>query len=128
MRRLALAWLVVLGCTKAPTDKTPAPTPTPPTPTPTPTPTPPTPPKPAPPGQWDCTTDADCMNSCAAGAVNRQWYASANVQECEDGCDNQVTAAPRCESASCVAYQEDPHDPSKPPTRSDYCTHKTITP
>lgn len=122
MRRLVLACLLVLGCTKAPTDKTPAPTPTPPTPTPTP-PTP-TPPKPAPPGQWDCTTDADCMNSCAAGAVNRQWYASANVQECEDGCDNQVTASPRCESGSCVAYQEDPQVPGKF-KRDEYCTHKT---
>ena len=121
MRRLALACLLVLGCHKAPPDPTPAPPPKPPTPTPIPTP----PPKPAPaPTQWGCATDADCMNSCAVGAVNRQWYAAANVQECEDGCDNQVTAAPRCESGSCVAYQEDPQVPGKF-TRNDYCTHKT---
>lgn len=120
MRRLALACLLVLGCHKAPTDPTPVPSPTPPTPTPT--------PAPAPAGQWACATDADCMSSCAAGAVNKQWYASAHVQECEDGCDNQITAAPRCISGSCVAFQDDPRDPSKPATRNDYCTHKPITP
>lgn len=89
-------------------------------------------PKPSPltdPSRWNCTADKDCINSCAAGAVNAAWYATANVPECEDGCDNQVTAAPRCISGSCVAFQEDPHDsdPAKA-IRNDYCTHKTITP
>jgi hypothetical protein len=65
------------------------------------------------PGKWDCNADGDCMNSCSQGAVNRVWYANAKPQECEDGCDNQVTESPRCIDHGCVAFRSDPSDPSK---------------
>lgn len=69
------------------------------------------------PHRFDCTTDSDCGNSCAYGAVNTGWYARAEVapgfSECEDGCNNQISAPPRCESGSCVAYQADPQEETK---------------
>jgi len=69
------------------------------------------------PHRFDCAADADCMNSCRYGAVNSAWYLRAmkapGYAECEDGCDNQISAAPRCEGGGCVATQRDPQDESK---------------
>jgi predicted small lipoprotein YifL len=70
-------------------------------------------PAPSGPGKWDCNVDGDCMNSCSQGAVNRVWYEKAQPRECEDGCDNQVSEAPRCIDHGCVAFRSDPRDPSK---------------
>jgi hypothetical protein len=123
MRWLALAIVVILGCSSS-SSPTPGPSPGP-RPSPSPGPSPKQNPR-TDPGRWACATDKDCINSCAAGAVNAAWYATAHVEECEDGCDNQVTAAPRCIAGSCVAFQEDPHDPDPAKAiRNDYCTHKT---
>ena len=82
---------------------------------------PPSPPKPS--TRWACVKDADCLNSCAAGAVNAAWYATAKISECHDGCANQVAAPPRCIDQTCVAFQVDPHDESKV-TRNESCTHR----
>jgi len=64
------------------------------------------------PRRFDCRADADCLNSCAWGAVSAAWYARAQQEpgfsECKDGCSNQISAPPRCESGGCVAYQRDP--------------------
>ncbi|HOX44484.1 MAG TPA: hypothetical protein PK668_12850 [Myxococcota bacterium] len=69
------------------------------------------------PRRFDCRTDADCLNSCAWGAVAFAWYARAEglpgFSECEDGCSNQVSAPPRCEAGGCVAYQRDPRDETR---------------
>jgi hypothetical protein len=77
--------------------------------------------------RWTCHVDADCMNSCALGAVNRGWYATHGKAfvECQDGCDNQVTAPPSCLEGVCVAFQ---HNPSKPSEvrRNDFCTRKAM--
>jgi len=73
--------------------------------------------------QWACRADADCINSCSRGAVNRDWYRTAHVDECHDGCANQLAAPPRCIEQSCVAFARDPRD-SKTVARSEYCTHK----
>lgn len=79
------------------------------------------------PHRWDCAKDSDCVNSCHWGAVNATWYRTSSqrpdFQECEDGCANQLSEAPRCESGSCVAYQSDPRDETKI-SRADDCTHK----
>ena len=77
------------------------------------------------PRRFDCTTDADCTNSCRWGAVNAKWYAGAEKQpdfeECKDGCANQVTAPARCEAGGCVAYETDPRDQTKVSKRP-HCT------
>ncbi len=104
-RTWVLALLAIAGCDRAPTLVQPAPE------------------KPAPTNQWTCVADGDCMNSCKLGAVNKAWYASANVAECHDGCANQLAAPPRCIEGSCVAFQSDPHDSTKL-TRSEHCTKK----
>lgn len=75
------------------------------------------------PGKWDCATDADCINSCEHGAVNRVWYDTTRPPECEDGCANQLAEAPRCIDQGCVAFHSDPQDSSKI-TRWEYCTRK----
>ncbi len=67
--------------------------------------------------RFDCKTDNDCVNSCAYGAVGSAWYARAQkdpgFSECEDGCDNQVSAPPRCEKGGCVAYKRDPQNETR---------------
>jgi len=73
--------------------------------------------------KWRCDQDADCLNSCAQGAVSTAWYAGAHVAECEDGCANVLAAAPRCIDHACVAFVRSPQDP-KQITRADDCTHK----
>ncbi len=77
--------------------------------------------------RFDCAADADCLNSCEHGAVNANWYRESEklpgFVECEDGCSNQISAPPRCEGGTCVAYQFDPKD-SSTITKSDYCTRK----
>lgn len=70
---------------------------------------------------WECATDGDCMNSCARGAVNRSWYASAGIQECSDGCNGQLAAPPRCMDSTCVAFRKDPNDATKV-TMAPECT------
>jgi hypothetical protein len=75
------------------------------------------------PDKWACAADTDCMNSCSQGAVNAAWYAAAKPDECEDGCSNQLSVAPKCIDRSCVAFSSDPHD-SKIVTRNDFCTKK----
>ena len=85
----------------------------------------PAPPAPAPiadDAKWRCATDADCMVSCSQGAVNKAWYATANVHECDDGCANQLAAAPRCVEHACVAFRESAD--GKTVTRNDSCTHR----
>ena len=72
--------------------------------------------------KWACAADADCINSCSQGAVSRAWYGKARVQECEDGCDNQLAAAPKCIDKQCVAFRETPD--GKTVMQSPECTHK----
>jgi hypothetical protein len=77
------------------------------------------------PHRFDCASDSDCVNSCRYGAVHAGWYARATkapgFQECEDGCNNQISAPPRCESGGCVAYQRDPRAAHKI-TPCSFCT------
>lgn len=75
--------------------------------------------------RWQCATDRDCMNSCAHGAVSKTWYMrnQQSLQECEDGCADQVAAPPRCESGGCVAYWEEPSSPGVI-RRNQACTRK----
>ena len=70
-------------------------------------------------GKWDCVVDADCVNSCSQGAVNRNWYRvqQRRFSECMDGCNNQISGRPRCVKGQCVAFD------SKG-MRRDYCTRK----
>jgi hypothetical protein len=79
------------------------------------------------PSRFSCKKDADCMNSCHHGAVNVTWYereeALPGFIECEDGCANQVSAPPRCEVATCVAYQVDPRDEQRVSRRNE-CTRR----
>ena len=69
------------------------------------------------PHRFDCKADADCENSCAYGAVSSAWYKRAEqttgFNECQDGCNNQISEPPRCEAGGCVAYQHDPRDETK---------------
>jgi len=85
--------------------------------------TPATPAAPVVPAKWACKTDDDCMNSCSQGAVNREWYRTADVRECEDGCENQLSESPRCIDGGCVAFKHDPSDERKV-TRDDFCTRR----
>ena len=75
------------------------------------------------PEKWACKVDGDCRNSCSQGAVNSDWYKKAAVNECEDGCENQLSEAPRCIDGGCVAFRRDPQDSSRV-TRYDHCTRK----
>ncbi|MFA5842468.1 MAG: hypothetical protein WC882_02250 [Candidatus Gracilibacteria bacterium] len=53
-----------------------------------------------------CETDADCMNSCAYGTLNVEWYAE-NIDsdmECLDGCNGPWSAAPQCILNVCTAF------------------------
>lgn len=74
------------------------------------------------PARWTCTVDADCMNSCAHGAVNAAWYAAAKLEECEDGCADVEAEPPRCIEGGCVAFWEPPG--ATAPTRNERCTRK----
>lgn len=71
-------------------------------------------------GRWSCATDADCINSCALGAVAGAWYRrhERSFVECDDGCDNQISGPPRCIDGGCVAFDDQG-------ARRDYCTRKT---
>jgi len=108
MRNLALIFVLACG-----SSSTPAPAPAP-------TPAPPAPPAPADDAKWRCSADADCMTSCSQGAVNRDWYKSANVHECKDGCDEDG-ATPKCIDKQCVAFQDGPNGTTKP---DPGCTHR----
>ncbi|MCB9564985.1 MAG: hypothetical protein H6708_31760 [Kofleriaceae bacterium] len=83
------------------------------------------------PARFDCAAAADCVNSCAYGAVSAAWYRAAETapgfQECEDGCANQIAAPPRCEAGQCVAYQVDPHDSRRESPRPS-CTRVSPRP
>lgn len=74
-------------------------------------------------GKWDCTKDTECLNSCSQGAVNRAWYQAhpKQINECEDGCDNQISGPPRCLDGQCVAFDNKgkrrPFCTRKPPRR-----------
>jgi hypothetical protein len=75
------------------------------------------------PAKWACAADGDCMNSCSEGAVSQKWYASASVDECDDGCANQIHDPPRCIDGGCVAFIHDPHDEQRV-QRDPGCTHR----
>ena len=70
-------------------------------------------------GKWRCDRDRDCLRSCSHGAVSKIWYkkVQARIRECEDGCANQTSAAPRCLAGRCVAFdrkgQQVPHCTNK---------------
>ncbi len=62
---------------------------------------------------YGCKVDADCMNSCALGAVNTSWYAMhAKNDTCMDGCAGQAASAPRCINQFCTAFQFGQYDAS----------------
>lgn len=64
---------------------------------------------------YGCVTDADCMNACALGAVNRTWYAKyAVTPTCMDGCAGQAARPSRCIDQHCTAFQFEQYN--------DYCT------
>ena len=79
-------------------------------------------PRPSVPDRWTCTSDADCLNSCRWGAVSRAWY-DPNQRECKDGCNDQLSAPPRCLDGGCVAFWHDPHDERRIIPR-DECTRR----
>ena len=53
-----------------------------------------------------CEMDADCVNTCQYGAVNREW-AKNKTDGCEGGCAGPGLGAPRCINDSCVAFTRD---------------------
>lgn len=66
-----------------------------------------------------CTSDTDCTNDCAYGAVNRAWFeALVDPDGCKDGCTSKGTEAARCEDGRCVAYRLGKRDAS--------CTGRSI--
>ena len=69
-----------------------------------------------------CMADADCVNSCTNGAVNRYWLASQSKPDCEDGCANQLARSPRCILSECVAFEADPQ--TRETRRNDRCTKR----
>lgn len=69
-----------------------------------------------------CIADADCVNSCSNGAVNRHWLASQSKPDCQDGCANQLALAPRCIRSECVAFAADPQTGEA--HRNDRCTRR----
>lgn len=77
------------------------------------------------PHRFDCTSDAECRNACEYGAVNAAWLERAEklagFGECGGGCKNEISAPPRCEAGSCVAYQKDPNDRART-VRREACT------
>lgn len=91
---------------KAPEPKPPSPKPPEPAPTTAvdpPQPREPTPSEPAPSEErWVCTKDAECVQTCALGAVNRGWIqANPNEDNCDDGCgwkSNMIA----CRDGGCV--------------------------
>lgn len=71
-------------------------------------------------GAHACGSDADCMNSCAHGAVNRAWWEKSypGGEACEDGCASKFSETPRCEAGSCIAYARGKRD--------EHCTQKEV--
>jgi hypothetical protein len=66
-----------------------------------------------------CTVDADCMQTCAHGAINREWFSWHDFgPDCRDGCTRKGTDPPRCEEGQCVAYHLG--------TRDDLCTARSV--
>lgn len=56
--------------------------------------------------QWACAAPAECVQTCALGAVSIAWLkANPNADSCDDGCGwntNQVT----CKDARCVTLDK----------------------
>lgn len=55
---------------------------------------------------YACAVDADCTQTCAAGAVNAAWLAETRerLTDCHDGCTSKGTDPPRCQGGICTAY------------------------
>lgn len=87
--------------------KTPAPQPSPGEPAPTSAPSSPVPTGGAPkalgdPQQWACTADAECVQTCALGAVSKTWLAAhADLDTCDDGCGWKSDSI-ACRNGECV--------------------------
>lgn len=63
--------------------------------------------------QWACAAPAECVQTCALGAVSAAWLkANPNADACDDGCGwntNQVT----CKDGQCVTLDKSGNvDPS----------------
>ena len=51
-----------------------------------------------------CNQDSDCTMTCAYGAVNKHWASYGAKRLCKDGCEDQFSEPPHCDSGACVAY------------------------
>lgn len=57
------------------------------------------------PGQWTCSSDAECEQTCAFGAVNREWL-TRHPDECDDGC-GEAHGRQACRDGECVTMAQD---------------------
>jgi hypothetical protein len=79
-----------------------------------------------------CTSAAQCMNSCLFGALNARWYQRHTWhkrldQRCEDGCASKFHGPPRCEERMCTAYLRST-GPKTKPRKAPGCTGVPVTP
>jgi hypothetical protein len=66
-----------------------------------------------------CATDDDCMQTCAHGAINREWFGWQTPEpDCRGGCTRAGTETPLCEDGRCVAYHLGKRD--------DLCTERPV--
>lgn len=74
-------------------------------------------------GRWDCNKDTDCQNSCRYGAVSKAWYTAHQslIAECQDGCNNQISAPPKCIDKQCAAFDSRNGKPRP------FCTKRKVT-
>lgn len=80
-------------------------------------------PEPTEQGRWDCAKDSDCRNSCRYGAVSKAWYTAQQslIAECQDGCNNQISAPPKCIDKQCAAFDRRTGKPRP------FCTKRKVT-
>ena len=56
--------------------------------------------------QWACTADAECVQTCALGAVSKTWLAAhADLDTCDDGC-SWSSGSIACRNGECVTLTE----------------------
>ena len=59
------------------------------------------------PARWKCDKDEDCTQTCALGAVNREWMtAHPDEDTCDDGC-GWKHGMEACRDGECVTLDKD---------------------
>ena len=72
-------------------------------------------------GAYKCEKDSDCIKTCPAGAINKEWYKNNKkfILKCRDGCASPRLGRPKCVDKSCVAFD-------RKGKRMNGCTNKKV--